>query len=156
MKKVSLFLLGLALSFVVQGGSAFAETPLSQTVNELVGTPYKWGGTTKTGFDCSGFLKFVYNKFGVALTRTSKEQAQQGEWVSQDDLRPGDLVFFHTFGTGISHAGVYVGNGAFAHAADDGVKIDKLSMSYYAKRYVTARRVLSDDAYAQAMRDKGN
>ncbi|MCZ8513706.1 C40 family peptidase [Paenibacillus filicis] len=153
MKKASLFLFALFMFFSFQVGSVFAETPLSQTINGLVGTPYKWGGTTPTGFDCSGFLRYVFNSFGVELSRSSKEQAQEGTWVSQNDLRPGDLVFYHTFGKGISHSGIYVGNGFFAHAADDGVRIDKMSQSYYANRYVTARRILSDDLYSQIMKD---
>lgn len=155
MKKAVVFLFCFTLFCGIQAESAFAETPLSKTINELVGTPYKWGGTTKSGFDCSGFLRYVFNTFGVELNRTSKDQATQGVWVSQDDLRPGDLVFYNTFGKGISHAGVYVGNGLFVHATDDGVKFDALNMSYYAKRYITARRVISDETYQQIMKENG-
>ena len=75
--------------------------------------------------------------------------------MAKDQLRPGDLVFFNTDGKGISHVGVYVGEGKFYHSAtDQGVTVTKLSDSYYAKRYVTARRVLSDEQYKQVMTDK--
>lgn len=135
-------------------GSAFAETPLSSAVNAGLGSPYKWSGTTTKGFDCSGYTSWVFNKLGIDLPHTSKGQATVGESVSKDQLRPGDLVFFNTDGKGISHVGVYVGDGKFYHSATDkGVIITKMSDSYYTKRYVTARRVLSDEQYTQLMTD---
>ena len=135
-------------------GSAFAETPLSSAVNAGLGSPYKWSGTTTKGFDCSGYTSWVFNKLGIDLPHTSKGQATIGESVSKDQLRPGDLVFFNTDGKGISHVGIYVGDGKFYHSATDkGVIITKMSDSYYTKRYVTARRVLSDEQYTQLMTD---
>jgi len=135
-------------------GSAFAETPLSSAVNAGLGSPYKWSGTTTKGFDCSGYTSWVFKKFGIDLPHTSKGQATIGDSVDKDQLRPGDLVFFNTDGKGISHVGVYVGDGKFYHSATDkGVIITKMSDSYYTKRYVTARRVLSDDQYTQLMTD---
>lgn len=135
-------------------GSAFAETPLSSAVNAGLGSPYKWSGTTTKGFDCSGYTSWVFKKFGIDLPHTSKGQATVGDSVDKDQLRPGDLVFFNTDGKGISHVGVYVGDGKFYHSATDkGVIITKMSDSYYTKRYVTARRVLSDDQYTQLMTD---
>lgn len=135
-------------------GNASAETPLSASVNALMGTPYKYGGTTLRGFDCSGFTSYVFDGFGIELSRSSKTQALEGAWVDKSDLRPGDLVFFNTDGKSISHVGIYVGNGKFAHSATNkGVTINGLNESYYAKRYVTARRVLDDAAYEQLMTD---
>lgn len=148
MRKYSLFLSGTVLFFSLQTGTALANSSLNDTVNDLLGTPYKWGGTSKQGFDCSGFIITVFNEFNIDLPRTSKAQATIGEQVSKDNLRPGDLVFFNIDGKGISHAGIYVGDGKFAHSASkQGVSISKLSESYYAKRYVTARRVASQENY---------
>ncbi|NHN33179.1 C40 family peptidase [Paenibacillus agricola] len=150
MKKISLFLSSAVLLFSIGAGTASANGTLEGSVSNLLGTPYQWGGTSKdTGFDCSGFILNVFNQFGIELPRTSKYQASIGEKVAKADLRPGDLVFFNIDGKGISHAGFYVGDGKFAHSASNkGVSISNLSDSYYAKRYVTARRATTEDAYA--------
>ncbi|SDD18879.1 NlpC/P60 family protein [Paenibacillus sp. UNCCL117] len=154
MKKLVGFVCSTVLFLSVSLGSAFAETPLSAAVNEGLGTPYKWSGTTLKGFDCSGYTSWVFNKLGLELPHSSKSQAQEGVKVEKSELRAGDLVFFNTDGKGISHVGVYVGDGKFYHSAtDEGVVITKLSDNYYAKRYVTARRVLSEDQYNQVMTD---
>lgn len=107
------------------------------------------GGTTAAGFDCTGFILYILDKFNAGdLPRTSQSQAKVGTPVSKDDLRVGDLVFFNTFGTGISHAGIYVGDDQFAHSSSSkGVRISRLSESYYRDRYVTARRVVSETSY---------
>ena len=149
MKKIPLFLSSAILLFSLGAGTASANGSLDEAVGDLLGTPYKWGGTSKkSGFDCSGFILEVFEQFNIELPRTSKSQAGVGEKVAKDDLRPGDLVFFNIDGKGISHAGIYVGDGKFAHSASNkGVSISKLSDSYYAKRYVTARRVTSEDDY---------
>ncbi|QDM47092.1 hypothetical protein FLT43_01990 [Paenibacillus thiaminolyticus] len=85
---------------------------------------------------------------GVKLPRTTKEQAKEGIKVEKEDLRAGDIVFFNTDGKGISHAGIYMGDGLFGHASvNKGAEISELSETYYATRYVTARRILSDDQY---------
>ena len=151
MRKVVVLVLSLALFLSLSVGSAFAaENKLEQTVDALVGTPYKWAGTTPAGFDCSGFAAYVFDKFGIDLPHNSKSQSQKGNYVAKADLRPGDLVFFNTDGKGISHVGIYLGDGQFVHSATDkGVVKNKLSESYYAKRYVTARRVLWEDLYNQ-------
>lgn len=133
-----------------QIGSAFAETPLNEAVQELQGIKYQYGGTTENGFDCSGFTMYVFATFGIELPHQSKAQNQQGYWVDKSDLRTGDLVFFNTDGRGISHVGIYMGDGTFAHSAtNEGVTISNLDDKYYAKRYVSARRILWDDIYTQ-------
>ena len=88
-------------------------------------------------------------KFNVDnLPRTSDSQSKVGTAVAKDDLQIGDLVFFNTLGNGISHAGVYVGDNQFAHSSSSkGVRISKLSESYYKDRYVTARRVVDEESY---------
>ncbi|MEH6942190.1 C40 family peptidase [Bacillus sp. JJ722] len=112
--------------------------------NKYKGVPYKFGGTTPSGFDCSGFLRYVFNKVGVSLPRTSAEQYNKvGKKVSRDDLQPGDLVFFsNTYKPGISHAGIYVGNNSFISAtSSDGVEVVSLNNSYWKPKYTGAKRV---------------
>lgn len=154
MKKAPLFIAGAVLFFSVQVGSAFADSRLMEKVDSLEGTPYKWAGATESGFDCSGFTRYVFAEFGIDLPHSSAAQAREGTKISRDELRQGDLVFFNTGGNGISHVGIYLGEGQFIHAdTDRGVIKSKLSESYYAKRYVTARRVLGDDAYKQVAQE---
>lgn len=108
----------------------------------FLGTPYVWGGTTTSGFDCSGFTKYVYQQYGYTLNRTAAQQLGNGYSVS--NLEPGDLVFFNnTYSTSAaaSHVGIYAGDNQFIHAASGGVKITSLSDSYYASRYIGARRI---------------
>lgn len=149
MKKVSLMLSGALLAVAFQANVAMADdTKLESAVTEVVGTPYLWGGTTTEGFDCSGFLLHIYNQFNTQLPRTSKLQAEAGDKVAKADLRPGDLLFFNTDGKGISHAGVYIGNGRFAHSSSSkGVRISELDEEYYKTRYVTARRIVYGENY---------
>ncbi|MFD2614548.1 C40 family peptidase [Paenibacillus gansuensis] len=150
MRKVSAVLLGLAVSLSVMVGSASAATSLDSEVSKLIGIDYDYGGTTKSGFDCSGFTSYVFNRFDIELPHSSKAQAQLGSKVSKDELRAGDLVFFETGGDGISHVGIYVGDGEFAHASSKkGVTISKMNDSYYVSKFVTARRILSNNAYKQ-------
>lgn len=108
----------------------------------FLGTPYVWGGTTPSGFDCSGFTKYVYQQFGYTLNRTAAQQLNNGYSVSS--LEPGDLVFFNnTYSTSAaaSHVGIYIGDNQFVHSASGGVKVTSLSDSYYASRYIGARRI---------------
>jgi len=151
LKKVVALVFSLVLFLSIGAGSVFAaESKLDETVDGLIGTPYKFAGTTTNGFDCSGFTSYVFEQFGIDLPHSSKSQDQEGYWVDKSDLRKGDLVFFNTDGKGISHVGIYLGDGEFIHSATNhGVVKNKLSESYYAKRYVSARRVLWDDIYNQ-------
>jgi murein DD-endopeptidase / murein LD-carboxypeptidase len=129
---------------------ALADSPLDMTIEELIGTSYKHGGTTKKGFDCSGFTQYVFKSFGIDLSHSSKSQAVEGTAVKKNELRKGDLVFFKTDGKGISHVGIFLGDGKFAHSSSKhGVIIDDISEAYYVKRYVTAARILSDETYQE-------
>lgn len=155
MRKIigSILLLSMLIVFVPVNVLA-SEKTLDSAVEDVLGTPYLWGGTTTKGFDCSGFIQYVFKKLDVTLPRTTKSQAKEGTKVEQEDLRTGDLVFFNTDGTGISHAGIYMGDGQFSHSsASKGVQISKLSEKYYVERYVTARRILSDDDFKRIIGD---
>ncbi|WP_373795935.1 C40 family peptidase [Neisseria dentiae] len=108
---------------------------------DLVGTPYRWGGTTDAGFDCSGMIQYLYkNALGVNLPRTSRDMAAASKRISKSNLKAGDLVFFNTSGRGISHVGLYIGNDQFIHAPSSGkvIQTEKLSKPYYASRLVKA------------------
>lgn len=111
----------------------------------LMGTRYRWGGTTsRGGFDCSGFTSHVFAKHGVRLPRTSSSQSQAGQAVSRDGLKTGDLVFFKTGRSSrVNHVGIYIGGGKFIHSSSGGgkVQINSLNDGYYNKRYAGGRRV---------------
>ncbi|MCD1147207.1 C40 family peptidase [Peptoniphilus sp. KCTC 25270] len=110
-----------------------------------IGTPYVWGGTSSSGYDCSGLVYAIYhNELGISLPRTSSAQSGFGTQVSRDNLQAGDLVFFNTTGRGVSHVGIYIGDDTFIHAASGAgqVKTNKLSEKYYNSRFVNATRVL--------------
>jgi len=154
LKKITALVLGLVLLFTAQAGSVFASsTQMEDMIEEAIGSPYKSGGTTVKGFDCSGFTTFIFDQMGIELPRTSKSQADSGTKVEKSELKQGDLVFFDTAGNNngvVTHVGIYVGDGSFVHASTSrGVVTDKLSSSYYAKRYVTARRVMDENTFAQ-------
>jgi cell wall-associated NlpC family hydrolase len=108
-----------------------------------LGTPYRRGGASRRGVDCSGLVGVVYGQQGLDMPRTAAEQFALGTPVVVDDLRPGDLVFFRdTYKRGISHVGIYVGDGRFVHAAGHrrGTIVSELSRPYYRARYAGARR----------------
>jgi cell wall-associated NlpC family hydrolase len=119
---------------------------------EYIGVPYRPGGFSPSGFDCSGFVRFVFRAFGVELNRSSRSQATQGEKVAPGEIQPGDLLFFRIRGNRIGHVGIYLGGGQFIHAGSRGgpsvrgVKIARLDSSYYARRLVSARRVMTAGA----------
>lgn len=111
---------------------------------QYVGVPYVWAGRSPAGFDCSGFVWYVYSNFGVGLPRMADGQFEVGLQVSRRDLVPGDLVFFSTYEPGPSHVGIYIGNGQFIHASSGAaeVVVTPLNKAYYLERYLGARRVL--------------
>lgn len=105
----------------------------------FLGVPYVWGGSSPRGFDCSGFVRYVYAHFGVSLPHSSYAQVMRGRRVSRRGLRPGDLLFFD----GDGHVGMYIGNGRFIHAPHSGarVRVERLA-GWYSSRFDGARRLL--------------
>lgn len=125
------------------GGSSMGRSVVREAMKHL-GKAYVRGASGNDAFDCSGFTSYVYRQFGIKLARTTTGQYLQGRPVSRDDLQPGDVVVFrNTYRAGISHVGIYVGQGRFIHASNSrsGVKISDLDSSYYAQRYAGSRRM---------------
>jgi cell wall-associated NlpC family hydrolase len=123
-------------------GSMVTEGVVS-TAMHLLGTRYRNGGSDPDGFDCSGFVQYVFAQQGVLMPRTVEEQAHYGLRV-EDELRAGDLVFFHTSGRGPSHVGIALDNTRFVHAPSSRgeVRIEPLARPYWADRFVEARRLI--------------
>jgi cell wall-associated NlpC family hydrolase len=116
---------------------------LSGTALSLRGAPYKDGGMDPTGFDCSGFVRYVYEQHGVAMPRQVREQFRVGKNVDRDRLEPGDLVFFSTVAPGASHVGIVIGGDQFVHAPSERgvVRVESLTQQYWASRFIGAKRV---------------
>lgn len=122
----------------VSGAAILAEA------KKYLGTPYVFGGASPSGFDCSGFVYYVLKQLGFSPYRTPADQYKQGTSVSKDQLKPGDIVFFaNTYASGISHVGIYAGNGQFIHAPNSRstVSYSDLTSGYWANHYYGARRM---------------
>jgi cell wall-associated NlpC family hydrolase len=161
MRKLRWFLLFVCLG-VVAPLHAQAETTkesaepsqissLLAKAKTYLGLPYRYGGMSPKGFDCSGFVRYVFGSMGIDLDRTSGSQAKQGDPIDLAHIQPGDLLFFSTRGMrkGISHVGIYLGEGRFIHASNwggsgrHGVKLSELASNYFSDRLVAIRRVVT-------------
>ena len=129
----------------------YSQTPnqvlgqnLVETAKQYIGTPYVYGGMSPRGFDCSGFVKYIYSIYGVSLDRVANDQASNGIWVARENLQPGDIICFTSKpgGSYVNHVGIYVGNNQFIHSPRTGytVTIENLDGSFGA-RYAAARRI---------------
>lgn len=114
-----------------------------ETGKKYIGVPYVFGGTTPRGFDCSGFLQYIFKENGILIPRLADEQYLLGKKAKTTELVAGDLVFFTTYEAGASHCGIYVGNGKFLHTSSSrGVRIDSLDNVYWAPRFYGAKKIV--------------
>lgn len=124
-----------------EGGQAVCDLAA-----QFLGVPYVWGGTSPSGFDCSGLVQYVYAQLGYSLYRVADDQMKNGIPVSRDELMPGDIIGFSSAGLGgyASHIGIYVGDGMMIHAPHTGdvVKYTSIDSDYYSKRFAGARRII--------------
>ncbi|MDD6762713.1 MAG: NlpC/P60 family protein [Clostridiales bacterium] len=136
------------LPTVTESKAGTSSNPTVQSILDLAdslrGTPYVWGGTTTRGFDCSGFVQYIYGQNGYSLTRTTYTQwDNDGRFVSKAELKPGDLVYFGS-GNSPSHVGMYVGNGMMIHSPRTGdvIKYSTIESGYYSNCYLGAKRII--------------
>lgn len=123
-------------------GSGKGDGTIVTAAKKYMGVPYVWGGETPSGFDCSGFTRYVMKERGVDIPRTAAEQFAAGKSVSEANLQVGDMVFFTTYKPGASHVGFYMGDRQFIHASSSAgkVTISSLDEEYFKARYLGARR----------------
>lgn len=134
---------GTAMADGVSRGAVLRRSVVSRSFAYL-GRPYRYGGTSPRGFDCSGFVGYVFRSCGIVLPRDSASQSRLGSSVEKSELVAGDLVFFHTGGSRrINHVGIYIGDGKFIHASThEGITVTSLESDYYRRCYAGAKRVI--------------
>lgn len=126
----------------VSRGTMGSHRRIISMAMQYMGVPYVYGGSSPSGFDCSGFVQYVYRMVGIDLPRTADVQYEVGTPVSKEELQPGDLVFFAGDYVNVSHVGIYMQNGEFIHASSSqGIAVDSLERGYRQEHYVGARRI---------------
>ncbi|MBU8905933.1 C40 family peptidase [Desertibacillus haloalkaliphilus] len=146
-KFIPLLVFTLIFSSFLHVSSTYASADeIIANAKKQIGVPYQFGGSSPSGFDCSGFIYYVFDQSGIQLPRTASDQYNAGTSVSKSELKKGDLVFFETYKPGPSHSGIYVGDNKFIHASSSrGITISSVNDPYYwAPRYLGAKRVLDD------------
>jgi cell wall-associated NlpC family hydrolase len=144
------------LERIDQVRSKVADRASELAINAMafLGVPYRNGGNdARTGFDCSGFVRWIYGRAaGLVLPRLAKDQAAATQPIDEKDLQPGDLVFFNTMRQAFSHVGIYIGDGKFIHAPRTGaqVRVEDMHTAYWSRRFDGARRVVGAEAAADA------
>ena len=160
MQRAAIVLLAALASACASSGSTprpfpgSARAPINETTEPdrqalvedaltLRGTPYRWGGSDPSGFDCSGFVQYVFARHGVSLPRETRDQFRLGRDIKRSEMQPGDLVFFSTVARGPSHVGVVIGDGQFVHAPSERgvVRVERVDTRYWSLRFVGARRL---------------
>lgn len=123
--------------------SGYISNKIISNAMDYLGVPYVFGGTSPYGFDCSGYVQYVFANAGISLPRTADVQYEVGMPISTTELVAGDLVFFSTYTWGASHVGIYLGDNNFIHASSSrGISVDSLGSSYWSSHYIGARRIL--------------
>jgi cell wall-associated NlpC family hydrolase len=139
------FLAGCASTSVSSSprSSTDAASRAADVAVTMTGRPYRYGGSTPEGFDCSGLVHYSYAQAGVQLSRDTRALREQTGEIARTELRPGDLVFFDQDGKKFSHVGIYLGEGRFVHAPSSGgtVRTDDLQSDYWTRHFVEARRI---------------
>jgi hypothetical protein len=140
---------------ITQMGQTVGNQASDLVVNAMgyLGVPYKRGGNNSAGFDCSGFVRAMYeNTLGLVLPHNAKAQAAATEKIDRSELQPGDLVFYNTLRKAFSHVGIYIGEGKFIHSPRSGgqVRIENMNDAYWVKRFNGARRVNPETHAAEA------
>jgi cell wall-associated NlpC family hydrolase len=131
---------------------------IAGTALRFRGVPYRNGGESPSGFDCSGLVWYVFAEYGVKMPRTAADQFRTGQPIGEDQVQPGDLVFFSTVAPGASHVGIAIGGDAFVHAPSEhgDVRVDHLEAPYWADRFVGARRLTTRPGAAPSASDGGS
>ncbi len=145
--KIFALLIAVALTIIFNGNvyAEAAEVSIGQQIADEAsrdvyqGIPYSWGGADTSGFDCSGFVLYIYQKFGYDLPHYTGSQKDMGIAVDYSDLEPGDLVFFYY---DYGHVGIYVGDGNVVHAGSNGITTSTIESGYYLENYKAARRIV--------------
>lgn len=143
-------LIEMAAAEAAEAAKAEADVSLSEKVvdvaRKMLDIPYRFGGSSFLGIDCSGYVKKVFNYLDVKLPRSAREQFKEGEVVAKENLAVGDLVFFRTYAKYASHVGIYLGDNTFIHASsgDKKVTVDSMTAPYYVKRFLGARRLVPE------------